>query len=40
MMDAQSIISLYKQRLNLYGPLHQRMSMIQSIYNGTMVDYA
>lgn len=37
MMDAQSIISLYKQRLNLYGPLHQRMSMIQSIYNGTMV---
>jgi len=37
MIDAQSIISLYKQRLNLYGPLHQRMSMIQSVYNGTMV---
>lgn len=36
MMSEDQIISLYKQRLNFYGPLHSRMRMIQSIYNGTM----
>jgi hypothetical protein len=36
MMNEDQIISLYKQRLNFYGPLHSRMRMIQSIYNGTM----
>ena len=30
------ILSLYKQRLTIYGPLHSKMKMIQSIYNGTM----
>lgn len=35
-MNVQEIITLYKQRLNFYGPLHQKMKLIQSIYNGTM----
>jgi len=35
-MDVNEVISLYKQRLNFYGPLHQKMKLIQSIYNGTM----
>ena len=35
-MNVQEITTLYKQRLNLYGPLHQKMKLIQSIYNGTM----
>jgi hypothetical protein len=35
-MNVEEIISLYKQRLNFYGPLHQKMKIIQSIYNGTM----
>jgi hypothetical protein len=35
-MNVEEIISLYKQRLNFYGPLHQKMKLIQSIYNGTM----
>ena len=35
-MTIDEIISLYKQRLNFYGPLQQKMKMIQSIYNGTM----
>jgi len=30
------ILSLYKQRVNFYGPIHSKMKMIQSIYNGTM----
>ena len=30
------ILSLYKQRLTIYGPMHSKMKMIQSIYNGTM----
>lgn len=29
------ILTLYKQRLNFYGPIHSRMRLIQSIYNGT-----
>jgi hypothetical protein len=36
MKTAEEILSLYKQRLNFYGPLHSRMRMIQSIYNGSM----
>ena len=35
-MNIEQIISLYKQRLNFYGPLQQKMKLIQSIYNGTM----
>lgn len=35
-MNVQEVISLYKQRLSFYGPLHQKMKLIQSIYNGTM----
>jgi hypothetical protein len=35
-MTPQEIIHLYRQRLNFYGPLHQKMKMVQSIYNGTM----
>jgi hypothetical protein len=35
-MTVEEIIYLYKQRLNFYGPLHQKMKMVQSIYNGTM----
>lgn len=35
-MNVEEIISLYKQRLNFYGPLQQKMKLIQSIYNGTM----
>ncbi len=36
-MNAEEIISLYKQRLTFYGPLQQKMKTIQSIYNGTMI---
>jgi len=35
-MTVEQVIALYKQRLKFYGPLHQKMHMIQSIYNGTM----
>ena len=35
-MNVEEIISLYKQRLNFYGPLHQKMKLVQSIYNGNM----
>jgi len=35
-MNAQEVIQLYRQRLAFYGPLHQKMKIIQSIYNGTM----
>lgn len=35
-MNVDEILTLYKQRLNFYGPLHQKMKMVQSIYNGTM----
>ena len=35
-MSVDMVLSLYKQRRNFYGPLHQKMRMIQSIYNGTM----
>lgn len=36
MKSVEEILSLYKQRVLFYGPLHARMRMIQSIYNGTM----
>lgn len=35
-MNAQEVIQLYRQRLSFYGPLHQKMKIIQAIYNGTM----
>lgn len=35
-MTVEEVIALYKQRLNFYGPLQQKMKLIQSIYNGTM----
>ena len=35
MKSTDDILALYKQRLNFYGPLHSKMRMIQSIYNGT-----
>ena len=36
MITVDEILSLYKQRVNFYGPLHSKMKLIQSIYNGTM----
>lgn len=36
MKTVEDILSIYKMRLNYYGPLQTRMKMIQSIYNGTM----
>ena len=36
MKTTDEIISLYKQRVNFYGPLHSKMKLIQAIYNGTM----
>lgn len=36
MKSVEDILSIYRQRLNYYGPLQTRMKMIQSIYNGTM----
>ena len=35
-MDVNGVISLYRQRVKFYGPLHQKMGLIQAIYNGTM----
>jgi hypothetical protein len=35
MKTIDEILNLYKQRVNFYGPLHSKMRMIQSIYNGT-----
>lgn len=35
-MNADQIISLYKQRLTYYGPAHTKMKQIQGIYNGTI----
>lgn len=36
MKTVEDILSLYKQRVNFYGPVQSRMRMVQSIYNGTM----
>lgn len=35
MKTIDEILNLYKQRVSFYGPLHSKMRMIQSIYNGT-----
>jgi hypothetical protein len=35
-VNVEQVLSLYKQRLSFYGPLHQKMKLIQSIYNGNM----
>ena len=35
MKTPEEILNLYKQRLVFYGPMHNKMRMIQSIYNGT-----
>ena len=35
-MTVDEILTLYRQRLNYYGPLHSKMKLIQSIYNGSM----
>jgi hypothetical protein len=35
MKSVDEILALYKQRVNFYGPLHSKMRLIQSIYNGT-----
>ena len=35
MKTIDQILSLYKQRVTLYGPMHSKMRVIQSIYNGT-----
>jgi len=35
-MEVNDVISLYRQRLKFYAPLHQKMGVIQAIYNGTM----
>jgi hypothetical protein len=35
MKSIDEILALYKQRVAYYGPLHSKMRLIQSIYNGT-----
>lgn len=35
MRTPDDILRLYRERVNYYGPMHSRMRMIQSIYNGT-----
>lgn len=35
MKSIEEILALYKQRVAFYGPLHSKMRLIQSIYNGT-----
>ena len=35
MKTIDEILSLYKQRVNFYGPIHSKMKMIQQIYNGS-----
>ena len=35
MKSIEEILALYKQRVSFYGPLHSKMRLIQSIYNGT-----
>ena len=36
MISIDDILTLYKQRVNFYGPLHSKMKLIQQIYQGTM----
>ena len=35
MKSIDEILGLYRQRVSFYGPLHSKMRLIQSIYNGT-----
>lgn len=35
MKTIDDILSLYRQRVNFYGPIHSKMKMIQQIYNGS-----
>lgn len=35
MRTVPEVLSLYKQRLGYYAPMHNKMRMIQSIYNGS-----
>lgn len=35
MRSPEEILSLYRQRVQYYGPLHSKMRMVQQIYNGT-----
>lgn len=35
MKSVDEILALYKQRVSFYGPMHSKMRLIQSIYNGT-----
>ena len=35
MKTVDEILSLYKQRVNFYGPIHSKMKLIQQIYNGS-----
>ena len=35
MKTVEEVLGLYKQRVAFYGPLHSKMRLIQSIYNGT-----
>lgn len=35
MKTVDEILTLYKQRVNFYGPIHSKMKMIQQIYNGS-----
>jgi hypothetical protein len=35
MKSIDEVLALYKQRVAFYGPLHSKMRLIQSIYNGT-----
>ena len=36
MKSIEEILDLYRERVKFYAPLHQKMKVIQSIYNGTM----
>ena len=35
MRSPEQVLSLYRQRLAFYAPLHSKMRMIQQIYNGS-----
>ena len=35
MKTIDDILTLYRQRVNFYGPIHSKMKMIQQIYNGS-----
>ena len=35
MKSIDEVLGLYRQRVTFYAPLHSKMRLIQSIYNGT-----